>query len=60
MKWVDQFRRDRGKDLPDWPGCYTIFCDDAGGTQTVPPDRVPDIGWLGGFFKETLMVGCLI
>lgn len=50
---VEQFRLDRGRDLPKWPGwCflpmagwYAIVCEDAG-TPTVPSNQVADIGRL--------------
>jgi len=50
-KQVDLFRKDRGKDLPEWPewcflplaAWYAIVSE--GGVM--PPDRVPDVGRLG-------------
>ena len=50
---IDEFRRNRGKDIPNWPkwcflpmaAFYTVICK-ATGSDSVPPQLISDIGRL--------------
>ena len=50
---IDEFRRSRGKDIPNWPkwcfmpmaAFYTVICK-ATGSDSVPPHLIPDVSKL--------------
>jgi hypothetical protein len=50
---IDEFRRNRGKDIPNWPkwcflpmaAFYTVICK-AVGSDSVPPELISDVGRL--------------